>query len=699
MNRTAAWSLIAALSGACAHFGPRPEGESEAAAADEPADPDRPDLIDESFPYGYADEAGSKVAEPGEGGTLRLKGTTAATGEVFGGVGVVFKEPKGPVNASRHTGIAFNARRSAGSAAHVRFKIPDINTDPAGGRCKECFNDFGISFQVTEEWTRYEVTFDELAQEADWGDPRPAAIDPAHVYGLQWQVAVPGAELDIEIDDVQWMGDAPAGAQVAAAEPAAPESEAEASPGFDGIGIDPSRPRGDASLSASDDSEATEGYSFAFHGFLKIPMRVGFGSGKDFPDGVHKGVKLHSPPQIPDGAYTDWRYTNIAGGPWTELWLKYGNGKVTANVVLAAYDISDASYRDLLSQLGISQSFLTFHLPRLLGERGGVTWNVGAFSNRYGTAARYDAGKYDTYLFGATHVAGETVSGHYRLTDDLTVAVDHGVGAKLQVAPLTDVEAPFLPYPGDEQQGSTFLHHAHAGVAVGAWLTVAAHYLREWTDDARLTTEQDGHITNVGLDAKVLETKYGDGYLGWSHLTSKNPLRLAGAFEVLHSFEGWNLRDNYFGEEASGTGTIDTVLFQYTFSLATYLWPEGEFYGQDRDLQLSVFGMYNHIASDDALFVAPTGKLKVGAEAQYTPRRWLGLGLRYDAVQPDLDDDRYSFHVVSPSLTLHTAFASNEEIVIGYSHYLNGELVTPGYPHEMLAPDKHLFRLTAIMWW
>ncbi len=455
------------------------------------------------------------------------------------------------------------------------------------------------------------------------------------------------------------------------------------------LGIDPSRPRGDSLLGGRDDGEASEGYTFRFHGFLRIPMRVGLGGGQ-----------AHSPPQIPDGAYTDWRYTNVSGGPWTELWLQYGNGTVTANVVLAAYDISDASYRDLLSQLGINQSFLTFSFPRLFGADGGLAWNVGAFSNRYGTAARYDAGKYDTYLFGATHVAGETLGAYYRLSDRLTLAVDHGIGAKLQVAPLVPgLEAPYLPYPGELQQGSTLLHHAHVGLGIGKQLTVAAHYLTAWTDDARDASEIDGRISNLGVDVKLVDSKYGDGYLGYSRILSDEPLRVAGAFEALHSFEGWNLRDNYFGEEATGTGTIDTVMWQYTFSLSRYLWAPQEFYGQGPDLTVSTFGMFNHVASNDPLFTAPANKLKLGGEVTYTPRAWLGAALRYDRVAPDMSNGDTTFQVFSPSLILRSAFASNEEVVIGTSHYLNGSGVAPGYPHELLSPDRHLVRISAVMWW
>ena len=64
-----------------------------------------------------------------------------------------------------------------------------------------------------------------------------------------------------------------------------------------------------------------------------------------------------------------------------------------------------------------------------------------------------------------------------------------------------------------------------------------------------------------------------------------------------------------------------------------------------------------------------------------------------------MSDGDLSFHVISPSLILRTKFAANEQVVLGYSGYVNGAEVAPGYPHETLEPDKHLFRISAIMWW
>jgi hypothetical protein len=664
------------------------------------ADADCPVSLDGA--YTYADEAGTKLEMSGTG-PVHVQGTLAAQGEVYGGVGLGFTESDAPIDASTFRGIAFRARRGPSGSPHVRVKIPDGNTDPRGGVCTECYNDFGLSFQVTEEWVRYEVPFEQLKQEGGWGKPNPPGIDKAKLYGVQWQTTTPGAVLDLHLDGIEVIGcdtlGAAAGAATASADGATTGIAAPAVGGSGvpevynrGLGGD-NRPRNSA-------GEDSAGFALAVHGYMRLPVRVGVGSGSSFGPGVDNGRKLHAPAQIPDGSYTDWRYTNVSGGPWTEVWLQYGNGTVAANVVLAAYDISDASYRDLLSQLGINQSFISFELPRLFGPRGGINWNVGAFSNRYGMAGEYDAGKYDTYLFGATHVAGETVSAFYRLTPELTLLVDHGIGAKLQVAPqVPGLEAPYLPYPGELQQGSTFLHHGHVGLGVGKILTVAAHALTEWTDDARLSDEEDGRITNVGVDAKLIASKWGDGYLGLSRIISDNPLRVAGAFEALHSFEGWNLRDNYFGETATGTGTIDTVLAQHVFSLERYKRGVDGFWGQGPDVVLAGFVMYNRVRSDDAAFTGARSKLKLGGQATWTPRKWLGADFRYDLVRPDTSDSRQTFQVFSPSIILRTKFASNEQVTIGYSHYVNGDRVSPGYPHESLTPDKHLFRLSASMWW
>lgn len=474
------------------------------------------------------------------------------------------------------------------------------------------------------------------------------------------------------------------------------------------VGIAPGTAQtGTVLLSAPPEATVSDGPSdgswrFDFHGFLRAPLRLGLGSGDDAAPEAGSGMKLHSPPQVPDGTFTDWRYTNNVPGPWVELRFVYGNQRVTGNVMIAAYNITDGGYRNLQSQLGIDQAFVTIDEADLFEERGGLVWNVGVFQNRYGAAGRYDAGKYETYLFGRTHVAGETLTAFYNFSDDLALTFEHGIGAKLQVPPLVsglpEPNPAYLPYAGPVQQGTQLVHHAHLLMTYGE-LQFGAHYLTTWTDDARLATEVDGRITVAGGDIKMIDSHYGDAYLGFSRLSTETPLRVGEGLEVLHSISGWNLRDNFFGQGSAGTGTVDTVLMQYTLSLARLLRYPEPFWGQGPDVLLSVFGMYNHVKSDDPAFAGASDKLKWGADVTYTPLGFLGVSARYDSVQPDLDDSTLSFHVLSPKIILRSEFVTHEQVVLQYSRYLYGDDVMPAWPTASLPPDKDVFTVSAIMWW
>jgi hypothetical protein len=55
--------------------------------------------------------------------------------------------------------------------------------------------------------------------------------------------------------------------------------------------------------------------------------------------------------------------------------------------------------------------------------------------------------------------------------------------------------------------------------------------------------------------------------------------------------------------------------------------------------------------------------------------------------------------VISPRINLRSEFASNEQLVIQYSRYVNGSQVRLAYPHQGLTPDPDVLRISAIMWW
>jgi hypothetical protein len=485
------------------------------------------------------------------------------------------------------------------------------------------------------------------------------------------------------------------------------------------VGIAPGTPQAGTLIGTQPEPEEpsatpTDGeWRFDFHGFLRAPMRIGFGSSEGTAPGVEKGGKVHAPPQVPDGTFTNWQYTNNVPGPWTELRFSYGNTRVTGNVLIAAYNITDGGYRNLQSQLGINQAFVTIDAADLLADgKGGLVWNVGVFQNAYGGAGRYDAGKYETYLIGRTHVAGETLTAFYNFSKSFTLTLEHGIGAKLEALPLVSglpqPHPAYLPYGGPAQQGTQLLHHMHLMASIGEQLHIGAHYMTTWTDDARAMGELDGRITVAGIDAKLIDSRFGDAYLGYSRLSSETPIRVGEGLEVLHSIAGWNLRDNFFGQSTTGTGAIDSVLLQYVLSLARLLRYPEPFWGQGPDVVISLFGMYNHVSSEDPMFDAELARegshigenrLKWGADVTYTPLGFLGIGARFDRVQPDLDDSTVAFSVVSPRLLLRSEFVTHEQILIQYSHYFYGDGVVPAWPNENRPPDEDTVMISAIMWW
>lgn len=147
------------------------------------------------------------MSEGGHGSqyAARYHGKIGTGAIVFSGMGMNFIDPKGQYDASKYAGVAFWAKRGEASIGKVRLKVPDANTDPDGGVCSECFNDFGADMNFTTEWKQYAFPWKNMKQLAGWGAPHKPHITPEKIYGLQFQVNVPGANYDIYVDDVKFI--------------------------------------------------------------------------------------------------------------------------------------------------------------------------------------------------------------------------------------------------------------------------------------------------------------------------------------------------------------------------------------------------------------------------------------------------------------------------------------------------------------
>ena len=452
-------------------------------------------------------------------------------------------------------------------------------------------------------------------------------------------------------------------------------------------------------------------WTYVMAGYLRAPMRVGLGPKNDFTS----GQELHSAPRTVGFNANEWTNAGIAPGPEASLYITIENVRAAGTVILQANTFWDVGFKSVETMGGISQAYVTLKFPGAFSETGGFSWTVGGFSGRYGNAGprQNSSGYYQTQLFGRTHVLGEALTFDLRLGGDMNLVLEHGVGAKLEVVPFerpnSDPPPPrvsWLPEQGPVPQGSNYVHHAHAALALGDWLTFGLHYLNSWSPNdfaLEMGPAESASLSVLGGDVHFDHDRYGFGYVGYSRADGENLLPLADGVELLHAKNGLQFTDNYFqsvGEEyflpapAAGlppivdTGTLDSVLFQYLFRLGPALgWS-----AQGRDLRLAAFGMFNHASTE----VLDQDRLKFGAEVSVKAFEFLSGGVRFDRVMPNLDVGEASYSALTPRLILHSSWISREYVILGYTRYFLGDLTRPSKPYDSLtAADPNLFVLSA----
>jgi endoglucanase len=163
--------------------------------------------------FTFVDELGSTVEPKGdfkmtEGGregskyAARMTGKMAPAGDsLYAGMGFGLTNPKVPTDLSYAQGIRFWAK----GPGKVRFKTPDINTEPSGDRCTDCYNDFGVDLFLQDDWVRYTVPFKDMQQQPGWGDRVPE-VERTGIIAVQWQYNTPNTEYEIWVDDVEVVG-------------------------------------------------------------------------------------------------------------------------------------------------------------------------------------------------------------------------------------------------------------------------------------------------------------------------------------------------------------------------------------------------------------------------------------------------------------------------------------------------------------
>ena len=437
--------------------------------------------------------------------------------------------------------------------------------------------------------------------------------------------------------------------------------------------------------SASDDA-----WHFGYNGFFRAPMRVGIGAREPLPG--QSSTTLHSP-LVPDDQYLSWQHTKHANRDWAELFFSYGNTWAKGVLAIQGYNFVDSAAADWHSNFGVGQGWVEI-APYMPIENLRLKVKGGSFWNRYGGAGRYDAGEYDTFIFGRTHAMGETT----RLEVDLggqpiTLAFEHGFGTK-KPDPSIYNTARF-----------TLLDHFHAELVYDQSVTFGLHFLDSWSQSEPLITgpqptwvrpgpavtqyqginQPDGSMKIFGAEGRFdMPDVFGYLWAGVSYISLKDAVTVAPAVEVIHSDGGgeynMGVTGNYLDSDAcrwtsaytgircsGGNGGVLTVAAQYESKLGDLV--GGSPFGEGQDLTLKFYGMWNKIKSDDPTQSGIT-KLKFGTDWLFDAFPVLGIATRFDYLMPNSRFKQQNFAIVSPRIVLRSSLVTHESIAFQYSRYL-----------------------------
>jgi len=422
------------------------------------------------------------------------------------------------------------------------------------------------------------------------------------------------------------------------------------------------------------DQAPTEDLAFNYHGYFRVPLALSIGKRAN-PTADQSSTTFHAPAVVPDYPPGTWLNNNNIPAPWATALFSYGNKTVTGTVGISAFNFTasqDSAMTNNSAAVSLGPVYLHFNLPNFAGTRARVDWDVGAFSNRYGTSGKYDYGAYGMFLFGATGAIGETLGAEMDV-GPTTLRLEHGVGGNYYV---------------DNKYASTMLHHAHLFGAYKQMAKIGLHYMTAWTTDERnppvQRTDADGRLSVLGADARFNGGILGELYFGVAQAKAIHALHVSPILYTMNALGGPGMRDNYFGPNCRAAectspsdvnGSLTSILFQYDYSfaaLARYLSHYPRAYWTDGpELKLSIFGTLSSIKSDDPDYDGRK-KAKFGGELIYSPLPFLSVGARFDRVNPWDNDSAQSFSVISPKVLFKTSFFSHEVVTLQYSRYSYG---------------------------
>ena len=473
--------------------------------------------------------------------------------------------------------------------------------------------------------------------------------------------------------------------KTAPAEAAPPAAVAEGSP-------EKEPPTGAVSAAAAPAPEAKSGETIAgfdtfVTGYFRAPMAIGVSPrpGPQDMQGEESMQLSYGPTRTVDSNYYSFAYTRLQEQDWVEVFFHAKKKHVEAVVGWMGYWFQGAGFRNYDAGWVPGMAYLTLDTDFNAGSiKPNVAFTMGAFWPSFGYFE-----KYDTYTLGRFRHIGEQLKFTLPVSPDLNVTLTQGFG--------TGRDGSFnilSPAPYQATVGLDLVHYEHVRVAYKDFVDVGLHFNHQWTRDPNLTQRgsagqayvdaSEAKFTTMGGELNVRAPYAGHLWVSPSYTRIRNGWALAQAgTEVMHSLGGAGFASNYMAWDESatnstGTGSTFNLGFLYENSLSTILGkPRG---AAMPEVTLNVFGLYVDSNLDLPVTSVITqdhiAQMKYGADVTVQPLNWLGLMLRWDEVNYNLDDTGYVFSAITPRLIFSSHFLSSESIYIQYSRYRYGARMT-----------------------
>ena len=429
-------------------------------------------------------------------------------------------------------------------------------------------------------------------------------------------------------------------------------------------------------------TEKKDKWDMFLSGYFRAPMAIGI-SNRPSPDdmnGPSYTQYSYGPNRTIDSNYYSFAYTRLQEQDWVELFVHAKKKHVEAVVGWMGYWFQGVGFRNNDAAWAPGLAYLTLDTDF---EAGGVKPNIaftaGAWWPKFGYVE-----KYDTYTLGQYRQLGEQLKLKIPFNDDLTVTLVQGFGTGRD-----GIWNFGSPPPYQSRVGLDLLHYEHVGVSYKELVDVGLHFNYQWTRDPNLhqqattargyTDAREAKFSTFGAEANVRVPRAGRLWISPSYTRLRNGWALSKAgIEIMHSISGEGFATNYLAwsgdpPTSTGTGSSFNLGFLYENTLSGVLGREQRL----PEVKLSVFGLFIDANQDFPTTTTLTkdhlGQMKYGVDVLVQTLDWLGLSLRWDEVNLDLDETGYVFSAISPRVTFSSHFLSGESIYLQYSRYRYGD--------------------------